>query len=453
MREVRLSRFERVRGRLRRAYESGRESVRRARADPTTVADGGPGRAVATGGVDSTGEAGVASPTSPGPAAPPSATVVGAEPPAAMHNSTASRDDADVPHALRIAAAWSWRLIVVGVVFWALLKIIATISIVIIPLAIALLLSALLAPAVGWLLRARLPRSLATAVVLVGGLAGVIGTLTLVVNEFIKGVPELSKKSSEGVRQIQDWLKTGPLHLSDSQLTRYIDEAQDWINNNTEKFTSGAVSTAATLAEVLTGIVLVLFATFFFLRDGSRIWRFMVRLLPVAARWKVDDAGRASWETLGAYVRATVLVAFIDAVGIGAFLVVFDIPFAFPLAALVFLGAFIPIVGAALSGVVAVLVALVDSGPVTALIILGVVIGVQQVEGHILQPLIMGRAVAIHPLAVIIGIAAGVVLAGITGALVSVPLIAVLNTAVRRLAARTVPDTPPDAVVVASRAP
>ena len=197
----------------------------------------------------------------------------------------------------------------------------------------------------------------------------------------------------------------------------------------------------------------MLFATFFFLRDGNRIWRFLVRLLPVAARWKVDDAGRASWATLGAYVRATVLVAFIDAVGIGIFLVVFDVPFAFPLAALVFLGAFIPIVGAFLSGVVAVLVALVDSGPVTALIILGVVIGVQQVEGHLLQPLIMGRAVAIHPLAVIIGIAAGVVLAGITGALVAVPLIAVLNTAVRRLAARSVPDTPPDAVVVASQAP
>ncbi|WP_306416137.1 AI-2E family transporter [Micromonospora okii] len=439
MREVRLSRFERVRGRLRRAYEAGRESVRRGRAGAA--------------GVDPPEGAGVATPSSPGPAASPSATVVGAEQPAALHNSTASRDDADVPHALRIGAAWSWRLIVIGVVAWALLKIVATISIVVIPLAVALLLSALLAPAVGWLLRARFPRSLATAVVLVGGLAAVIGTLTLVVNEFIQGVPELSKKSSEGVRQIQDWLKTGPLHLSDSQLNRYIDEAQAWINNNTERFTSGAVSTAATLAEVLTGTVLVLFATFFFLRDGSRIWRFLVRLLPVAARWKVDDAGRASWETLVAYVRATVLVAFIDAVGIGIFLVVFDIPFAFPLAALVFLGAFIPIVGATLSGGVAVLVALVDSGPVTALIILGVVIGVQQVEGHVLQPLIMGRAVALHPLGVIIGLAAGVVLAGITGALVSVPLIAVLNTAVRRLAARTVPDTPPDAVVVASRTP
>nr|WP_243420998.1 AI-2E family transporter [Micromonospora globispora] len=434
---MRLSRFERVRGRLRRAYESGRDSVSAGR-----VRDADPPE-----------ESGVASPVSPGPAAPSSATVVGVEQPAALHTSTTSRDDADVPHALRIAAAWSWRLIVIGLVAWALLRIVGTIRIVIIPLTVALLLSALLAPAVGWLLRARFPRSLATGVVLVGGLAAVIGTLTLVVNEFIQGVPELSDKSSQGVRQIQNWLKTGPLHLSDSQLNRYIDEAQGWINGNTSKVTSGALSTAATLAEVLTGTILVLFATFFFLRDGKQIWRFLVRLLPVTARWKVDDAGRASWATLGAYVRATVLVAFIDAVGIGIFLVIFHIPFAFPLAALVFLGAFIPIVGAALSGVVAVLVALVDSGPVTALIILGAVIGVQQLEGHVLQPLIMGRAVAIHPLAVIIGIAAGVVLAGIAGALVAVPLIAVLNTAIRRLAARTVPETPPDAVVVASQTP
>ncbi|BCL14252.1 AI-2E family transporter [Micromonospora sagamiensis] len=444
--EVRVSRLERVRGRLRRAYESGRDAVRagrerhRVRADAVPAAQGGP-------------ESGVASPDDPGPVAPSSAVVVGAETPAALHSSTASRDDADVPHALRIGAAWSWRLLVVGLVGWALLRIVSQIRIVIIPLAVALLLSALLAPAVGWLLRARFPRSLATAVVLVGGVAAVVGTLTLVVNEFIKGVPELSKKSSQGVRQIQDWLKTGPLHMSDSQLDRYIDEGQQWVNDNTNQLTSGALSTAATVAELLTGTLLVVFATFFFLRDGRVIWRFLVRLLPVAARWKVDDAGQASWSTLVAYVRATVLVAFIDAVGIGIFLVIFDVPFAFPLAALVFLGAFIPIVGATLSGTVAVLVALVDSGVVTALIILGVVIGVQQIEGHILQPLIMGRAVAIHPLAVIIGIAAGVVLAGITGALVSVPLIAVLNTAVRRLAARTVPDTPPDAVVVAAKAP
>ncbi|MEU8260840.1 AI-2E family transporter [Micromonospora sp. NPDC048999] len=428
-----------MRGRLRRAYESGRVSARADRA--------GSGKP--------SGESDVASPSAPGPASSGAgaAPSPAAEPPFAPHPSIISQDDADVPHALRIAAAWSWRLIAIGIVAWALLRIIGTVRIVIIPLAIALLLSALLAPAVGWLLKARFPRSLATGVVLVGGLAAVVGTLTLVVNEFIDGLPQLSDKASQGVRQIQTWLKTGPLHVSDNQLNHYIDEVQTWISGNSRTVTTSALSATATLAEVLTGVVLVLFATFFFLRDGNKIWRFLVRLLPVAARWKVDDAGRASWATLGAYVRATVLVAFIDAVGIGIFLVIFHIPFAFPLAALVFLGAFIPIVGAALSGVVAVLVALVDSGPVTALIILGAVIAVQQVEGHVLQPLIMGRAVAIHPLAVIIGIAAAVILAGIAGAVVAVPLIAVLNTAVRRLAARTVPDTPPDAVVVASQAP
>ncbi|GAB3968193.1 AI-2E family transporter [Plantactinospora veratri] len=425
-----MRRFEQLRARIRRAYAFGRSS------DPSG------------GHTDPAGVSPAATPEA-APVPPP----VGGEPARELHPSTSSRDDADVPHALRIAAAWSWRLIVIGLVAWALLRLVGAVRIVIIPLAIALLLSALLAPLVGLLLRARFPRSLATAVVLVTGLAAVVGTLTLVVNEFIQGVPDLSRNATSGIRQIQEWLKTGPLHLSDNQLNSYIEQGEQWINENTQSLTSGAVSTAATVAELLTGALLVLFATFFFLRDGEKIWRFLVRLLPVAARWRVDDAGRASWATLVAYVRATVLVAFIDAVGIGIFLVIFDIPFAFPLAALVFLGAFIPIVGATLSGAVAVLVALVDSGWVTALIILGVVIGVQQVEGHILQPLIMGRAVAIHPLAVIVGIAAGVVLAGIVGALVSVPLIAVLNTAVRRLAHRRPPAVPPDAVVVAAKAP
>ncbi|WP_422772066.1 AI-2E family transporter [Plantactinospora sp. WMMC1484] len=428
---ARLRRFDELRARIRRAYASGRSS------DPSA------GHAAAS-------DSHPAATPEPGPLAVPPP---GAEEPKDLHPSTSSRDDADVPHALRIAAAWSWRLIVIGLVAWALVRVIGTIRIVIIPLAISLLLSALLASLVGVLLRARLPRSLATAVVLVAGVAAVVGTLTLVVNEFIQGVPHLSRDATRGIRQIQEWLKTGPLHLSDNQLNSYIEQGERWIDENTQSLTSGAVSTAATVAELLTGTLLVLFATFFFLRDGEKIWRFLVRLLPVAARWRVDDAGRASWSTLVAYVRATVLVAFIDAVGIGIFLVIFDIPFAFPLAALVFLGAFIPIVGATLSGAVAVLVALVDSGWVTALIILGVVIGVQQVEGNILQPLIMGRAVAIHPLAVIVGITAGVVLAGIVGALVSVPLIAVLNTAVRRLAHRRAPEVPPDAVVIAAKSP
>ncbi|MFG1605720.1 AI-2E family transporter [Actinoplanes sp. NPDC049265] len=419
-----MSRFQRVRDNLRRAYESGRESVRIARAERERQRDVEP-------------EVEFAPPPPPDPL---------------DNQSTTSRDDAEVPHALRIAAAWSWRLIVVGVVGWALLRFVGIISIVMIPLAIALLLSALLAPAVGWLLKLKVPRSLATFLVLICGLAAVAGTLTLVVNQFVDGLPNLTDKASDGIRQIQNWARTGPLHLSDAQVDKAIDQAQSWINANTSSLTSTGISTAATLAEILTGGLLVLFSTFFFLRDGRKIWRFLVRLFPVNARWSLSDAGDASWSTLGAYVRATVLVAFIDATGIGLALVILNVPFPFPLAALVFLGAFIPIVGASVSGAVAVLVALVDQGWVIALIVLGAVIAVQQLEGHVLQPLIMGRAVAIHPLVVIIGIASGVVVAGIIGALVSVPLIAVLNTAVRRLARRR-PEIPPDAVVVTAEPP
>ena len=418
-----MSRLQRVRENVLKAYETGRESVRMARGDHHES--------------DMDHETDFTPP-------PPQSTIV--------DQSTVSRDDAEVPHSLRIAAAWSWRLIVVGVVGWVLLRFISNVKIVVIPLAIALLLSALLAPAVGWLLRARLPRSLATFLVLVGGIAAVAGTLTLVVNQFMDGLPQLTQNASQGVLQIQEWAQTGPLHLTNDQVDAAIQSGQDWINANTSSLTATGVATAATLAEVLTGALLVLFATFFFLRDGRKIWRFLVRLFPVNARWQLSDAGDASWATLGSYVRATVLVAFIDAVGIGLSLVVLKVPFAFPLAALVFLGAFIPIVGASVSGAVAVLVALVDRGWVIALSVLIAVLIVQQVEGHVLQPLIMGRAVAIHPLVVIIGIASGVVLAGIVGALVAVPLIAVLNTGIRRLARRR-PEVPADAVVVTATAP
>lgn len=419
-----MSRLLRVRTNLQKAFETGRDSVRQARVEN----DG------------DLHEDGALEFEQPAPE------------PVREKESTVSQDDAEVPHSLRIAAAWSWRLIVVGLVGWALLRFIGIISIVVIPLSIALLLTALLSPAVSWLLRYRMPRSLATFLVMIGGLAAVAGTLTLVITQFVDGLPQLTNNASAGIRQIQQWARTGPLHLSDAQVNQAIDTAQNWINSNTSSLTATGVATAATLFEVLTGMLLVLFSTFFFLRDGRKIWRFLVRLFPVSARWSVSDAGEASWSTLGSYVRATVLVAFIDAVGIGLWLVIWRVPFPFPLAALVFLGAFVPIIGASVSGAVAVLVALVDKGWVIALVILGGVIFVQQFEGHVLQPLIMGRAVAIHPLVVIVGIASGVVLAGIIGALIAVPLIAVLNTGVRRLARRR-PEVPADAVVVGAADP
>jgi predicted PurR-regulated permease PerM len=333
-----------------------------------------------------------------------------------------------------------------AVVLW----LVGRLRMVLIPLAIALLLAALLTPAVRWLRgQAHFPRSLATATVLVGGLLVVAGTLTLVITQFVNGFPDLAAKATDGIRQIQVWLRTGPLHLSNQQLNDTADAAQTWLNTHRGTLTSGALSTAGTVVEVLASGFLVLFATFLFLRDGGRIWRFLVGVLPTAAREPMARAGEQSWLTLVAYVRATVLVAFIDALGIGLAIVILRVPFALPLAALVFLSSFVPIVGATVSGVVAVLVALVTRGTLIALVVLIAVVVVQQLEGHVLQPLIMGRAVAIHPLAVIVAIATGVVLAGIIGALVAVPIVAVLNTGIRHLIYRRA-EPPPDSVVVSA---
>jgi len=397
-----VGRFELVRANIRRAYEAGRAQVR-AKRDPDEELD------------------------APIPAAPLQI------PPSVSHTSTTSLDDSFVARPLRIGAAWGWRFIVLAIVLWGVIQLIGLLAVVVVPLVIALLLTALLGPAVGRLRKAHVHRSLATAIVLIGGIAAVVGTLTLVVNAFIDGLPKLTQNASEGLTQIQDWLKRGPLHLTDLQLSQAVDQLQETVSANQDTLTTGVIRTASTALEILSGMFLVIFALFFFMRDGRQIWKFSLNFVPTGAREPLDRAGLAAWRSLTSYVRATVLVAFIDAVGIGTALWVLKVPLALPLAALVFLTAFIPIIGATLSGAVAVLVALVTNGPFTALLVLAAVIAVQQIEGHLLQPLIMGRAVAIHPLAVIVAIAAGLILGGIVGALISVPLIAILNTGVRVL--------------------
>ena len=369
--------------------------------------------------------------------------------PSAPTVSVVRPDDTEVPHALRIAAGWAGRLLILALAGAVTLYLIAKLQLVVVPLAIALLLSALLAPLVGFLRGVGVKRSLSTVIALVAGIAAVAGVLTLVITQFVNGFPELSANTSQAISRIQKWLQGGPLRLSDKQLNSFFTQAQEWLNNNKDTLTSGALSTATTLLHVLAGIFLVLFSTFFFMRDGRKISGFLIGLLPSPARSPMAHAADESWRTLVSYVRATVLVAFIDALGIGLALVILRVDFALPLAAFVFLGSFIPILGATISGAVASLVALVTNGPLTALLVLGSVILVQQLEGHVLQPLIMGRAVSIHPLAVIVAIATGGVLAGIIGALVAVPLVAVLNTGVRHLVAHRhdddtgTPNSPP----------
>ncbi|MEV4410326.1 AI-2E family transporter [Catellatospora sp. NPDC049609] len=366
------------------------------------------------------------------------------------HEDEAPADpDHAVPYWLRLAAAAGWRLLVLAAVAWVLLSLAGRLAQVLVPLAIALLLSALLSPMVQILRhRLRLPPSLATAIVLFGGVILTVGFLTLLVSQLIEGAPELGENASAGLQQIRDWLRTGPLHLSTHQLDVTFDAAGTWVRDNRQNLTSGLFATAGASLQLLVTAMLIIVVTFFFLRDGRRLWQLAMIAVPRRARRPVLEAGDAGWLTLVAYVRATVIVAFIDALGIGLALVLLRVEFAFVLAALVFLASFIPIVGATVSGAVAVLVALVDQGPVTAVIVLAAVIAVQQLEGHVLQPLIMGRTVSIHPLAVIVALAAGIAIAGIVGALVSVPIVAVLNTALRHLLQGRQPA--PDAVVVSS---
>ncbi|WP_239161065.1 AI-2E family transporter [Virgisporangium ochraceum] len=353
-----------------------------------------------------------------------------------------------LPRGIRIGGAWAWRIILFIAAGYLLLRLLGGLRVVVIPVVVALLLAALFEPAAAWLRRRGVNRSLAAGMVLISGLLVVGGGLGLIAQTFVSQFDDLAAQVGDGVDEVRTWLAQGPLHLSQQQLDDGLERLQKSVTDNQGALTSGAVSTATTLGEVLAGFFVVLFTLFFFLRDGGQIWRFLCRLLPGPAQVPMARAGHYSWHTLVSYVRATVLVAFVDAVGIGIGLAALGVPLALPLAALVFLGAFIPVVGATVSGAVAVLVALVTVGPVKALILLAVVVAVQQLEGHVLQPLIMGRAVALHPLAVILAIATGVVTAGIVGGLVAVPLLAVANTAIRYLAAHpggepTSDHTPP----------
>ena len=346
-----------------------------------------------------------------------------------------SSDDAAVAPLVRKTAAWSWRLLIIAVAAWMLLQFLMRLGVVIVPAALALMLTALLVPAVDFLDRRGAPRGGAVALVLICGLALVGAILAFVITQFADGLPDLADQVTRSIDSARHWLISGPLHLRPDQINHFGDTAIQTIQDHQQELTSGALSTAGTVTEIVTGALLALFTLIFLLLGGRNIWRYLTQIAPATVRQRVGDAGAAGFHSLTGYVRATSVVALVDAVGIGTGLAIMGVPLALPLASLVFLGAFIPLVGAVLSGFVAVVVALLAKGFVYALITLGLIIAVMQLEAHVLQPLVMGRAVSIHPLAVVLGIAAGGVIAGVVGALLAVPTIAFINSAARVLLA------------------
>ncbi len=397
-------------------------------------------------GAPDTGTGGVSGPPAGGPAAPArrrrrsgpdraTGTLLGPDDPR-------EAEDA-VPNGLRVAAAWSWRALVVGAALYALLVLAGYVAVVIIPVIVALLLAALLQPGAALMVRQGWPHAVAATTMLVVGVGVVAGIITLVVERFTAGYADLADQVGQGIEQVRDFV-TRNFPVSQAEIDRALETAQQTVVDNRDTLTAGALTTAATVGEVVTGIVLALFTLFFFLKDGRPIWLWFVGLAPRASRAYLDEAARRAWRTLVSYVRATALVALVDAVVIGIALAIIGVPLAIPLAALVFLGAFIPIIGSFLAGTAAVLVALVSNGPIAALVVLAVTIGVMQLEGHVLQPLLLGRAVRVHPLAVVLSIGAGLLIAGIFGALVAVPLIACLNVAGTYLSRRHEGPRPPE---------
>jgi predicted PurR-regulated permease PerM len=345
---------------------------------------------------------------------------------------------ARVPYGVDLAAAWGWRFLVISAAMALILYLLNYFLVVMLPLTIALFIAALVAPVVAWLTRLGMPRKLAALLVVVLGISLLALLGTFVGNQVSTGASDLSEQAGSGIDQIRTWLTTGPLNLSDKQISSGLDSAQEQLQNLGKDLVGRLSEVGTTLGHVFAGIFIVLFATYFFLADGTLIWAWMVRLFPRAGRLQADSSGRVAWASLTQFVRATVLVAATDAIGIMIGAAILQVPFVSAIGVLVFIGAFVPLVGATVSGTVAVLVALVAVGPFKALILLGVVVLVQQLEAHILQPFLMGRFVSVHPLGVIVAIALGVLVAGVPGALVAVPLAASINSVVQHLAQQTV---------------
>lgn len=332
-----------------------------------------------------------------------------------------------IPPGLKVGAGFAWRLLVIGAAIAVVLLLVARLSEIVIPFLIGLILSALLVPLSAFLQRHRWPKWVAiiTAWVVV---FAVLATLALVVTEQIRTqLPSLKTQTGQAVQSAQSLLDTQPFGLTTDAVNGYVGDAVTWLQQHASDLGAGALKVGDGAIHVLEGLFIVIFVTLFTLIDGKRIWQWTTRLFPRRAQPRIAVAGAAGWTTLTAFVRVQLVVAVTDAIGIGVGAAILGVPLALPIAVVVFFGAFVPVVGAIVGGAIAVVIALVFNGWVQALIMLGIVILVQQLESHVLHPLLTGSAVKVHPLGIVLGVTAGTAIAGVAGAFFAVPLIATAN--------------------------
>ncbi len=333
-----------------------------------------------------------------------------------------------LPRPLRVLAAIALVLVLVYAAGWVLIQLGGMVSQVLIPIVVGVLLAALLMPAQLLLNRKlRFPRHVAAAVTVVGLIALVGGTIYFAGRSIGQGVEDVRQSLQKVLDKTEEWLANGPLGIDETQLKDLFAQGRDWLADNTSSLSSGALNATGSAGTVLVGAFLALIVALFLLAEGDRISSFMLMVFAEPTRTKVRETIRRAWVTLGSWARTQVVVSAADAIGIGIGAFALQLPFVVPMVVITFLLCFIPLFGAFLSGAMFALVALLFGGPITALIMVGVVIVVQQLESNVLQPLLMGKAVNLHPLVVLLGVTTGTYLLGLTGALLTVPILAAAN--------------------------
>jgi predicted PurR-regulated permease PerM len=334
---------------------------------------------------------------------------------------------------VRVAAAWTWRLILLGAAVYFVAKELDRVGLVVFPFIIALFFTAILHPLEVRLRRLPGAKSLSALGALLVGIIFLAGLGYFVVWQISSHDKQLADQVTKVVDNSKHWLETGPLHVKSSELDKVTKNLSNTIQQHGGQLISSAITTVKAVTEFLAGLLLVLLTTFYLLRDGNKVWGFFVGLFPVAARPRLDHAGRAGWHTFGGYMRGQLIIALFHGTTITIVLLIFRVPLAAALGVLIFIGSFIPLVGLVVTGALAVAIALLEHGATAAIAVAVAIVVLVQVEGHLLQPFILSRSVDIHPLAVVLSVIAGTTLRGIPGALIAVPLVAFLNTAFRAL--------------------
>lgn len=362
---------------------------------------------------------------------------------------TDSAEDA-IPRGLRIGAAFTWRVLVIAAALVLVGLLARMLSEIVIPFLIALIVAALLVPFSAFLQRHRWPKWLAITVALLVGIAVVIGLLLLVTDRVVTALPGLEKQIGARRDSLNNLLATHPFGITAANINGYISDVVQWLQNHVSRIALGAATAGKHVVKMLEGIFIIIFVTLFAMIDGAQIWTWVTRLFPRRARARINAAGHAGWHTLTEFARIQIVVAVIDAVAIGFGAWLLGVPLAIPIAAIVFFGALVPVIGSIVAGAVAVLIAFLFNGWSQALIMLGIVLLVNQLEGNVLHPLMTGGAVKVHPLGIVLGVTAGAAIGGVAGAFFAVPLIATANAMINAAArydsgtVATVRETPRD---------